>query len=155
MPEREVDLLLVEDTPTDAALALRVLSRHLPSARVALVQDGAEALDYLMCRGEDDTSRAERLPRVVVLDLKLPKLDGAEVLRRLRADPATRPLPVVVFTSSQESRDIQESLSAGASSYVVKPVDADDFSRAVREIGSYWLSLTEPPPSSRLRAPPS
>jgi two-component system response regulator len=132
-----VDILLVEDNPNDAELTERALRKSELGARLALARDGAEALDYLL--GERPR------PRVVFLDLKLPKIDGIEVLRRVRADDRTRSIPVVVLTSSQEERDVSECYHLGVNSYVVKPVEFDKFYQAVSDLGTYWLVLNKSP----------
>ncbi len=131
-------ILLVEDNPDDEALALRALDRSALPADVVVARDGAEALEKLR-------PDKERLPDVVFLDLKLPKLSGLDVLRRLRADPRTVLLPVVVLTSSNEDEDVRECYRAGANSYVRKPVDFDQFASAVAELGHFWLLLSESP----------
>jgi len=139
-------ILLVEDDPDDEALALRALRRNNIKNEVVVVRDGAEALDYLFATGTYASRDANDLPQVVLLDLKLPKVDGLEVLRRVRADPRTELLPVVVLTSSKEDRDVVESYARGANSYVRKPVEFNEFSEAVRQLGLYWLLLNERPP---------
>jgi CheY-like chemotaxis protein len=133
----EIDILLVEDNPNDAELTLRALRKTDIGARLAIARDGAEALEYLLSD--------RKLPRVVFLDLKLPKIDGMEVLRRIRADERTHSIPVVVLTSSQEERDITECYRLGVNSYVVKPVEFDKFYKAVGELGLYWLVLNKSP----------
>jgi CheY-like chemotaxis protein len=138
-------ILLVEDDPDDEALALRALRRNNIKNEVVVVRDGTEALDYLFGTGSYASRDANDLPQVVLLDLKLPKIDGLEVLRRIRADPTTELLPVVVLTSSKEDRDVVESYSRGANSYVRKPVEFNEFSEAVRQLGLYWLLLNERP----------
>jgi CheY-like chemotaxis protein len=132
----EIDILLVEDNPNDAELAMRALRKSEVGARVAIARDGAEAVEYLASRQK---------PKVVFLDLKLPKIDGMEVLRRLRADERTRSVPVVVLTSSMEERDINECYRLGVNSYVVKPVEFDRFYKAVGELAAYWLVLNKAP----------
>ncbi|HUI05904.1 MAG TPA: response regulator [Verrucomicrobiae bacterium] len=132
-------ILLVEDNPDDQSLTLRALKKNNISNEVIVVADGTEALDYLRSDGRE-------LPALVLLDLKLPKVDGLEVLRRVRADPRTRLLPVVVLTTSKEEQDLLRSYGLGANSYVLKPVDFEQFSEAVRQLGLYWLVLNEPPP---------
>lgn len=131
-------VLLVEDNPDDAALALRALKKHNLRDLVSVARDGVEALEYL--------ANAEVLPAVMLLDLKLPRLDGLEVLRRVRADQRTRLLPVVVLTSSDEARDLQLSYALGANSYIRKPVDYVAFTEAVGNLIRYWLQLNEQPP---------
>src|SRR5262245_56255538 len=132
-----VDILLVEDNPNDAELTMRALKRANLEARLVIARDGAEALEFLL----SDRPR----PRVIFLDLKLPKVDGIEVLRRVRTDERTRAIPVVVLTSSQEERDITECYKLGANSYVVKPVEFDKFYRAVGDLATYWLILNKSP----------
>jgi two-component system response regulator len=136
-------ILLVEDNPDDEALTLRALRKNNIANEVFVARDGAEAIDYLF--GGSDESPREK-PSVVLLDLKLPKLDGLEVLRRIRADDRTKLLPVVVLTSSKEDRDLVESYSRGANSYVRKPVDFQQFVEAVKQLGLYWLVLNESAP---------
>jgi len=141
----EKEILLVEDNPDDQALTVRALRRHNLANRIEVAEDGQEALDYLFGAGRFAGRDAGRLPAVVLLDLKLPKLDGLEVLARIRADERTRCLPVVILTSSLEERDIAEGYRLGANSYVRKPVDFDAFIEAARQLGLYWLVLNEPP----------
>lgn len=143
-------ILLVEDNPDDEVLALRALARLDIPSEVAVARDGAEALDFLFATGPYDGRDPTLLPAVMLLDLKLPKVDGLDVLRRVRADPRTRFLPVVIMSSSDESRDVAESYRQGASSYIRKPVDFGQFTDTVRQLGSYWLVLNEPPPLVRL-----
>jgi len=141
----EVEILLVEDDPGDAELALRALQKHRLANRVVHVADGEHALDFVFCRNAYADREMKSGPRVVILDLKLPKVDGLEVLRTMKADPETRVIPVVVLTSSREERDIVESYRLGVNSYIVKPVDFDKFVEAVKELGLYWLLLNQPP----------
>lgn len=136
-------ILLVEDDPDDEALTLRALKKNRILNEVKVARDGVEALDYLLGRGDYAGRSTRSLPQVVLLDLRLPKLDGLEVLRQLRADNRTCLLPIVVLTSSDEERDIVESYRLGANSYVRKPVDFAQFSEAVRQLGLYWLVLNE------------
>lgn len=140
-------ILLVEDNPDDADLALRALKKNNILNEVVHAQDGVEALDYLFGTGAHAGRNVEDLPAVVLLDLKLPRIDGLEVLRRLRADPRTRITPVVILTSSKEDRDIVEGYSSGANSYIRKPVDFAQFTESVRQLGLYWLVLNEAPPT--------
>ena len=141
-------ILLVEDDPDDEALAVRALKQHRLTNDIVVVRDGVEVLDYLFCTGPYATRDPEP-PFVVLLDLKLPKLDGLEVLRRLRSDDRTRFVPVVVLTSSDEEQDIMRGYSLGANSYVRKPIDFAQFSEAVRQLGLYWLLLNEVPRGAR------
>ncbi len=139
-------ILLIEDNPDDEALTLRAFERNSIRNPVVVKRDGAAALDFLLARGADAERDPAELPLVVLLDLKLPKVGGLEVLRQVRADPVTRIVPVVVLTSSREEQDLVESYEIGANSYVRKPVDFQEFVAAVRSLGLYWLLLNEPPP---------
>lgn len=141
-----VDILLVEDNPTDAELALRSLKRHHLNNHIEWVKDGAAALDFLFSRGDYAARAGHDLPRLVLLDLRLPKVDGLEVLQQMRADERTHLVPVVVMTSSREERDIVASYEFGANSFVSKPVAFEEFSRTVEELGLYWLLVNSPPP---------
>jgi two-component system, response regulator len=143
---KEKIILLVEDNPDDVALTLRALKKNNIANEVVVAHDGVEALDYLFGTGMYAGRDVTVLPQVVLLDLKLPKVDGLEVLGRLRADARTKLLPVVVLTTSKEDRDLTESYSLGANSYIRKPVEFDSFSEAVRQLGVYWLLLNEGPP---------
>jgi two-component system response regulator len=142
----EATILLVEDDPDNEALTLRALRRGGVQHTLVVARDGVEALDYLFGTGRYAGRDLEVMPLVVLLDLKLPRLDGLEVLRRIRAEERTRFLPVVILTSSDEERDRLEGYRHGANSYVRKPVDYDQFAEAVRQLGLYWLLLNEPPP---------
>jgi two-component system, response regulator len=135
-------ILLVEDNPDDVVLTLRAIKKNHLATTVVVANDGVEALDYLLGPGEGH----RELPHLILLDLKLPKVDGLEVLRRVRAHPRTRLLPVVVLTSSKEEQDLIASYSLGANSYIRKPVDFDAFIEAVRQLGLYWLVINETPP---------
>ena len=139
-------ILIVEDNPDDEALTLRALRRANVGNEIVVMRDGVEALDYLLGTGAWTGRAPDLLPQVVLLDLKLPKLDGLEVLRRIRADPRTHMLPVVILTSSNEERDRVEGYRLGANSYVRKPVEFGAFAEAVKTLGLYWLLLNEPPP---------
>lgn len=139
------DILLVEDNPEDVELTLRALRKHNLANPIQVARDGAEALDFLFGEGAYAGRDVEQLPRVVILDLKLPKVNGLEVLRRLRAEERTRTLPVVILTSSQQDQDIVESYKLGVNSYIVKPVDFEKFIEAVGKVGLYWLLLNRPP----------
>lgn len=139
-------ILLVEDNPDDEALTLRALNKSKIANKIVVVRDGAEALDYLFCTGVYADRDPLDLPQVTLLDLKLPKVDGLEVLRRIRAEPRTRMLPVVILTSSKEEQDLVNAYSIGVNSYVRKPVDFNQFVDAIGQLGLYWLVLNEPPP---------
>ena len=147
--EKKRTILLVEDNPDDVELTLRALKQYHVQNEIAVVRDGAEALDYLFATGAYADRDKIALPTVVLLDLKLPKIDGLEVLRRLRADKRTMLIPVVVLTSSKEEQDIVNSYRFGANSYVRKPVDFNQFIEAARQLGLYWLVINEPPPKIR------
>lgn len=144
-------ILLVEDNPDDEALTLRALKQNRIQNEVVVARDGAEALDYLFARGVHAGRDRTMMPQLILLDLKLPKVDGLEVLQRLRADPRTALIPVVVLTSSREGRDVIESYRHCANSYIPKPVDFAQFTEAVRQLGLYWLVLNEPAPVPRLQ----
>jgi len=142
-------ILLVEDNPDDVALTLRALRAHRVANEVVVAEDGVEALEYLFGEGRYAGRDVRDLPAVVLLDLKLPRVDGLEVLRRVRADDRTRLVPVVILTSSKEEQDLLAGYSLGANSYVRKPVDFQQFVEAVRQLGLYWLLLNEAPPPPR------
>ena len=146
MNEPEViELLIVEDNPQDLELALRAFRQAKLANHVQVARDGAEALEFLFCEGVFAGRRSSPAPKVILLDLKLPKVDGLEVLKRLKGDPRTRTIPVVVVTSSKEQRDVVESYELGVNSYIVKPVNFERFTAAVRDLGLYWLLLNQPP----------
>jgi two-component system response regulator len=140
-----IELLLVEDNPQDLELALRALRKAKLVNRVHVARDGAEALDFIFCEGAHASRRMADGPNLILLDLKLPKVDGLEVLRRVKSDPRTKVIPVVVLTSSKEQRDVVESYQLGVNSYIVKPVNFERFSAAVGDLGLYWLLLNQPP----------
>jgi len=140
-----VEILLVEDNPRDVELALRALKKRNLANKVHVVEDGEKALEYIFASGTYEHRNIEQTPKVVLLDLKLPKVDGLEVLRQIKLDERTRVIPVVVLTSSREERDIVESYELGVNSYIVKPVDFDKFLDCVGELGLYWLLLNQPP----------
>ena len=139
-------ILLVEDNPDDEALTVRALKKNNIVNDLAIVRDGEEALDFLFCTGIYSSRNPQELPQVILLDIKLPKLDGLEVLRRIRANEKTRLLSVVILTSSKEEQDVIRGYSLGANSFVRKPVDFNQFVEAVRQLGLYWLVLNEAPP---------
>jgi two-component system, response regulator len=143
-------ILLVEDSADDEKLTLRALKKNNIGNEVVVARDGAEAVDYLLGTGTNEGKKLNELPQVVLLDLKLPKLDGLEVLRRLRAHERTKLLPVVILTSSNEEQDRITGYALGANSYVRKPVDFNQFMEAARQLGLYWLVLNEAPPARRI-----
>lgn len=138
-------LLLVEDNPDDEALTLRALRKYNLANEIVVARDGQDALDFMFCEGEFSSRDSSILPQVILLDLKLPKVDGLQVLERLRANPKTRHVPVVILTSSNEEQDMLRSYDLGANSYVRKPVDFEQFLEAARQLGLYWLVLNEVP----------
>jgi two-component system response regulator len=140
-----VEILLVEDNPQDLELALRALKKANFSNRIQVARDGEEALDFIFCEGIYQDRKIEDSPKVILLDLKLPKVDGLEVLKRLKEDERTHSIPVVILTSSREQRDVVESYRLGVNSYIVKPVNFEGFANAVRDLGMYWLLLNQPP----------
>lgn len=142
-------ILLVEDNPDDVKLTERALNKAHVLNKLVVAKDGAEALDYLFGTGNWADRDLSTMPQVVLLDLKLPKIDGLEVLRRIRADRRTKLLPVVILTSSKEEKDIISGYAMGANSYIRKPVNFNQFADSVRQLGLYWLILNEPPPSDR------
>jgi len=145
MNNQKVEILLVEDNPSDEELTLRALKKYKLSNNIFVVRDGAEALDYIFGTGKYSERDTNHHPRVILLDLKLPKVDGLEVLSKIKADPKTKHIPVVVLTSSSEESDVVESYKLGANSYIVKPVDFKQFTESIRELGMYWLLLNEAP----------
>lgn len=142
-----IDILLVEDNPDDAELAIRAIKKHNLANKLFWVKDGEEALEFIFADGTYDGRKGETNPKVILLDLKLPKVDGLEVLRKVRSDENTKLIPVVVLTSSKEEQDMIDSYELGVNSYIVKPVDFDKFLETVSELGLYWLLLNEPPPN--------
>jgi CheY-like chemotaxis protein len=146
----EVEILLVEDNPSDAELALRALKKNNLANNVIRVCDGEEALDFIFARGPFKDRKKLNIPRLILLDLKLPKVDGLEVLKIIKADPIMKLIPVVVLTSSVEESDMIESYRLGVNSYIVKPVDFDKFIESVRNIGFYWLLLNQQPDIKKL-----
>jgi two-component system response regulator len=148
MTNNEVEILLVEDNAADAELTLHALQQNGLANRIHAVRDGAEALDFLFCRGKYSAREISQTPRLVLLDLKLPKVDGIEVLRAVKGDPRTRTIPVVILTSSREDRDRINGYSLGVNSYLQKPVDFDQFRDMVKQLGLYWMVVNVPPPAA-------
>jgi two-component system response regulator len=145
--EDAIEILLVEDDPKDVRLTLRELERENVRNRIAVARDGAEALDFLFCRGEFQDRLPNHPPKLVLLDLKLPKINGLEVLREIKTNPVTRPIPVVVLTSSGEERDVVDSYELGVNSYIQKPVDFEQFRQTIKNLGLYWLVVNRLPPN--------
>lgn len=140
-----IEILLVEDNPEDLQLTQRALRKANLANRIQVARDGAEALEFIFCEGAHAGRRIDEPPKLILLDLKLPKVDGLEVLRRIKGDPRTRAIPTVVLTSSREQTDVVESYRLGVNSYIVKPVNFEGFAKAVQELGMYWLLLNQPP----------
>jgi CheY-like chemotaxis protein len=141
----EIEILLVEDSQDDLDMALHALRKANLTNRIQTVRDGAEALEFIFCEGAFAGRKFENPPKVILLDLKLPKIDGMEVLKRIKGDPRTKMIPVVILTSSKEQRDVIESYNLGVNSYIVKPVNFEQFATAVQELGMYWLLHNQPP----------
>jgi len=142
---KSVEILLVEDNPNDLELALRALTKAKITNRIQIARDGEEALQFVFGEGPYAGRKLSDGPQVILLDLKLPKIDGLEVLKRIKGDPRTRKIPVVILTSSKEQRDVVESYDLGVNSYIVKPVNFEQFTKAVGDLGFYWLLLNQPP----------
>lgn len=145
---RVIEILLVEDNPSDAELTLHALRKSKLANAVQHVRDGAEALDFLFCRGAFSSRRFDGAPHLVLLDLKLPKVDGLQVLQEIKADARTRAIPVIVLTSSKEEKDLVKSYKLGVNSYIQKPVNFNEFQDVVQQLGMYWLLLNSQPPVS-------
>jgi two-component system, response regulator len=146
MSDTGVEILLVEDNPKDLKLAMHALSNRKLANQIEIARDGEEALDYLFCRGRFVDRSFAHPPRLVLLDLKLPKIDGLDVLRALKNDPRTQSIPVVILTASNEERDVVEGYKLGVNAYIQKPVDFDQFQQIVEQVGLFWLVVNEPPP---------
>lgn len=145
MTEGEIEIVLVEDNPSDAELMIRALKKHNLANRIVLLKDGAEALDFLLAEPGAGRPGGPVTPRVVLLDIKLPKVDGLEVLRRMKSDERTREIPVVIMTSSNQERDIKTAYGLGVNSFVTKPIKFQEFAKVVAELGMYWLMVNVPP----------
>ena len=143
--KQEIEVLLVEDNASDAEMTIRALKKNNLGNKLLHLKDGAEALDFIFAEGEYSGRQIENLPKVILLDLKMPKVSGIEVLRRIKTDERTRKIPVVVLTSSKEDPDIQECYALGVNSYVVKPVEFDEFQKAISNVGLFWLIINQPP----------
>lgn len=142
-----IEILLVEDNPDDVELAVHALRREQLVNDITVARDGEEALDFIFCRGPYANRSFHSPPRLILLDLKLPKVDGLEVLRAIKSDPRSKAIPVVILTSSREERDLVESYKLGVNAYVQKPVDFEQFRSVVKELGLFWLVINQPPPS--------
>lgn len=145
MSDETAEILLVEDSPDDVAFFVHTFEKARLAARLRVIPDGAEALEFVFCTGRHAGRNQSNRPKVIILDLKLPKVNGLEVLRRLKTDVRTRAIPVVVLSSSQEERDLIESYEIGVNSYIVKPMDFDEFGKSVRMLGQYWLQFNQTP----------
>ena len=150
--ERELEILLVDDNASDVELTIHALRRDKLANDIHVAHDGQEALEFIFCRGPHSSRSFSRPPAVVLLDLKMPKVDGLEVLRAIRGDERTRAIPVVILTSSAEQRDLIEGYRLGVNAYIQKPVDFDQFRAAVRSIGMFWLTINQPPPAEVFEA---
>jgi two-component system response regulator len=151
MSAGELEILLVEDNQDDMDLALHALKREKLANNIVVARDGEEALDFLFCRGAFTHRSFDHPPKLVLLDLKLPKVDGMEVLKQVKSDPRTRTIPVVIMTSSKEERDLVAGYNLGANSYIQKPVDFDQFRETVKSVGLYWLVINQPVPANDLQ----
>jgi CheY-like chemotaxis protein len=149
--EKEIEILLVEDNPDDVELALHALRQEKLANRLEVAQDGEEALDFLFCRGAHKNRSFENPPKVVLLDLKLPKVDGIEVLRQVKNDPRTKAIPVVILTASREEKDMVHGYQLGVNAYIQKPVDFEQFRNVVKQLGLFWLVVNQAPPASAFR----
>jgi two-component system, response regulator len=142
------EILLVEDNPSDAELTLHALRKSKVANQIPHVRDGAEALDFLFCRGSFSARQFDHAPRLILLDLKLPKVDGLQVLEKIKADPRTRAIPVIILTSSKEERDMVAGYKLGVNSYIQKPVNFSEFQKVVEQLGMYWLLINSKPPAA-------
>ncbi len=146
-----IEILLVEDNPDDLELALFALKKNNFANKIHVARDGEEALDFLFCRGAHENRSFDNPPRLVLLDLKLPKVDGLEVLRAIKKDSRTRAVPVVVMTSSKQQRDMVEGYQLGVNSYIQKPIDFAEFREIIKQLGYYWLVINQPPPADAFK----
>jgi len=144
--DAKIDILLVEDNPSDAELAVRELRRHKFANTIHVIGDGAEAMDFIFCRGAFEGRSFSHPPKLILLDMKLPKVNGLEILKAIKSDPRTRATPVVILTSSSEQRDLVESYHVGVNAFIQKPVGFDDFRRVVEQVGMFWLAVNQSPP---------
>ena len=151
MRQDEIEILLVEDDPADVELTLHALRQENLANHIQVVRDGEEALDFIFCRGKFNGRSFESPPRVILLDLKLPKVDGMEVLREVKGDPRTKAIPVVILTASREEKDLVNGYHLGVNGYIQKPVDFDKFREMVKRLGLFWLVVNEPPPVAAFR----
>ena len=145
MENTDVEILLIEDNPNDAELTIRALKKKNLANKIIHLKDGSEALDYIFCEGTYKTRNINNIPRAILLDLKMPKVNGIEVLKRVKADNRTKSIPIIVLTSSNEDPDVKICYEMGVNSYIVKPVGFDNFTKAVADLGMYWLLLNQPP----------
>lgn len=152
MTQENLQILLVEDNPKDVKLTLHALHQENLANTIHVARDGEEALDFLFCRGEFAHRSFEHPPRVVLLDLKLPKVDGLEVLRAVKSDPRTQPIPVVVLTASREEKDVVDSYKLGVNGYIQKPVEFEAFRQTIKQLGLFWLVVNEPAPPSAFQS---
>jgi two-component system response regulator len=150
MTQHQIEILLVEDNPDDVELTLHALRKENLANNIQVAHDGQEALEFLFCQGNHADRSFEQPPKLVLLDLKLPKVDGMEVLKRLKADPRTKAIPVVILTSSKEERDLINGYGLGANSYIQKPVDFEQFRDTIKTVGLYWLVINQIPPVNGL-----
>ena len=152
MQEREMEILLVEDNPADVELAMHALRRENLANHIEVARDGEEALDFLFCRGQHANRSFEHPPRLVLLDLKLPKVDGLEVLKAIKTHPRTKAIPVVILTASREEKDLLNGYHLGVNAYIQKPVDFQQFREMVKQVGLFWLVVNQPPPAAAFQA---
>jgi two-component system response regulator len=155
MREADIEILLVEDNPNDLELALHALRKENLANSVEVARDGEEALEFIFCRGKYAHRNFNHPPRLILLDLKLPKVDGLQVLREIKDDHRTKAIPVVILTSSKEEKDLVESYRLGVNSYIQKPVDFEQFRSSIKQIGLYWLVVNQPPPARTFSVAPA